>query len=76
MEPADQVQEAVRLQSIHLGQQAGEIAALHQGMETIQSNVQHLVDRLIPQLVAQPIPPPPPGNLPQASIEPRLPAPE
>ena len=76
MEPVDQVQEAVRLQGIHLGQQAGEIAALHQGMETIRSNVQHLVDRLTPQLVAQPTPPSPPGILPRASIEPRLPAQE
>ena len=76
MEPADQVQEAVRLQDVRLRQQAGEISALHQGMETIRANVQLLVERLTPQLVAQPTPPPPTGILPQASIKPRLPAPK
>ena len=76
MEPADQVQEAIRLQGIRQGQQAGEITALHQGMETIRANVQHLVERLTPQMAAQPTPPPPPGILPRASAEPRLPAPE
>ena len=70
MEPADQVQEAICLQGVRLGQQAGEISALHQGMETIRANVQYLVERLTPQLVAQPTPPLPPGILPQASIEP------
>ena len=76
MEPADQVQEAVSLQGVCLGQQAGEITALHQGMETIRANVQHLVERLMPQMVAQPTLPPPPGILPRDSIQPRLPAPE
>ena len=76
MEPADRVQEAIRLQGVRLGQQAGEITALHQGMETIRANVQHLVERLTPQMAAQPTPPSPPGILPRASAEPRLPAPE
>ena len=52
MEPADLVQEAVHLQGVRLGQQAGEISALHQGVETICASVQHLVERIIPQMVA------------------------
>ena len=37
MEPADQVQEAVSLPGVYLGHQAGEITAIHQGMETIRA---------------------------------------
>ena len=59
MEPADPIQEAIRLQVVRLGQQAGEITALHQGMEAIRANIQHLVERLTPQMVAQPMSPPP-----------------
>ena len=64
MEPADQVQEAIRLQGVRLRQQAGEISALHQGMETIRASFQHLVERITPQMVAQPASPPPPGIAP------------
>ena len=76
MEPADQIQEAIRLQGVRLGQQAGEISALHQGMEAIRSDMQHLVERLTPQMAAPPVSPPPPGPVPRPSSEPRLPAPE
>ena len=76
MEPADPVQEAICLQGVRLGQQAGEITAFHQGMETIPANIQHLVEWLTPQMAAQPTLPPPPGITPRASTEPRLPAPE
>ena len=71
MEPADQVQEAVRLQGVRLGQQVGELTALHQGMETIRTSVQHLVESLTPQMVAQPTSPPPPGITTRAGAEPR-----
>ena len=74
MEPADQVQEAIRLQGIRLGQQAGEISALHQGMESMHANVQRLVKQVTPQL--QPAPPAPPGLSPRHGSGPRLPAPE
>ena len=73
MEPADPVQEAICLQGIRLGQQAGEITALHQGMETIRANVHHLVERLTPQMAAPPTSPQPPGMAPRPSAEPRLP---
>ena len=72
MEPAETVQEAIRLQGVRLGPQAGEISALHQGMEAIRANIQHLVERLIPQIAAPPTSLPPPGIPPR----PHLPAPE
>ena len=77
MEPADPIQEAIRLQGVHLGQQAGEISALHQGMEAVCSNMQHLLELLTPQMTASPVlPPPPPGSVSWPSSEPCLPAPE
>ena len=46
-------------------------------METIRSNMQHIVDLLTPQMAAPPvIPPSPPGPVPRLATEPRLPAPE
>ena len=76
MEPADQVQEAIRLQGVRLGQLAGEISVLHQGMESMRASLQHLVERVMPQMSTQPTSPPPPGLSPRPGSEPRLLAPE
>ena len=74
MESADQVQEAIRLQGVCLGQQVGEISALHQGMEAMRANLQCLAELAMSQL--QPALPAPPGLSPRHGSEPRLPAPE
>ena len=76
MEPADPIQEANRLQGVRLGQQAGEITALHKGMDSIHSNMQHILELLTPQMAAPPVIPPPPGLAPRPTTGPRLPAPE
>ena len=74
MEPADPVQEAIRLQGARLGQQAGEIYALQQGLETTRANMQRFAELTTPQ--QHPAPLAPPGPSPHRSVEPRLPAPE
>ena len=42
----------------------------------METSIQHFVESLTLQMVAQPTSPPPPGIAPRASSEPRLPAPE
>ena len=71
MEPADQVQEEIRLQGVRLGP-----ARLARSTRAWNRYVQRLIELVTPQMAAQPAPPAPPGLSPRHGSEPRLPAPE
>ena len=77
MDPADPTQEALRLQGVRLGQQAGEITNFHQGMEVIRADMHHILEVLSTQRATTPVShPPPAAPAPRPATEPRLPAPE
>ena len=76
MGPADPIQEALRHQGLHLGQQANEIASLSRGMEVMSNQLTQLSEAWIQTLATPPAPASPPRPVPGFSSEPRLPAPE
>ena len=77
MDPADPIQEALRLQGVRLGQQAGEISNLHQGMEAFHADMHHILELLSAQRATPPVSlPSAPVPAPRPATEPRLPAPE
>ena len=76
MDPADPIQEALRLQGARLGQQAGEINNLHQGMEAIRADMRHFMEVITSQGTTAPVSPPPAAAAARDYTEPRLPPPE